>query len=47
MRAEQSFAAASPEEWQGVSPEFDRVVTEDIRDRLSDFTTMGGATMTM
>ena len=47
MRAEQSFAAASPEEWQGVSPEFDRVVTEDIRERVSDFTSPGGATMTM
>jgi len=47
MRAEQSFAAASPEEFQGVSPEFDRVVTEDIRQRVADFTSPGGATMTM
>ena len=47
MRAEQAFSAASPEEWQGVSPEFDRVVTEDIRDRLADFTTIGGGTMSV
>ena len=47
MRAEQSFAAASPEEWQGVSPEFDRVITEDTRERLEDFTTIGAATMSM
>lgn len=44
LRAEQTFAAASPEEWQGVSPEFDRVITEDIRDRVADVTTLGGAT---
>jgi hypothetical protein len=47
MRAEQTFAAASPEEWQGVSPEFDRVITEDTRERLADFTTPGAATLTM
>jgi len=47
MRAEQSFAAASPEDWQGVSPEFDRVVTDDIRDRIDDFTTPGAATLVM
>jgi len=47
MRAEQSFAAASPEEFQGVSPEFDRVVTESIRERVADFTSPGAATLTM
>lgn len=47
MRLEQNLAAASPEEWQGVSPQFDAVVTEEIRDRIGDFTTTGGATMSM
>ena len=37
-----SFARECP-----VSPEFDRVVTESIRERVADFTSPGGATMTM
>lgn len=47
MRLEQNLAAASPEEWQGVSPEFDRVITDAIRERIGEFTTPSGATLTM
>lgn len=47
MRAEQNFAAASPDEWQGVSPEFDRVMTEDIRERIYDVTSLGGVTQSV
>lgn len=47
MRAEQNFAAASPDEWQGVSPEFDRVLTEDLRERIYDTTALGGVTQSV
>jgi hypothetical protein len=47
MRAEQNFAAASPDEWQGVSNQFDSVLTEDIRERIYDTTSLGGVTMSV
>ena len=44
LRNEQTFAAASPEDFAGLSPEFDAVMTEDIRDRIDDATPLGAAT---
>lgn len=46
-RLEDGFAAASPDELQGVSPDFDTVLTEDLRQRIMDVTTPGGATMSI
>ena len=47
VRAEQTFAAASPDEFAGVSPEFDAILTDDIRERIDQFTPLGSATATM
>jgi len=47
LRQEQTTAAAAPDELAGVSTEWDSVLTEDLRRRISDVTTPGGATMSM
>ena len=47
MRAEQNFAAASPDQWQGVSQDFDSVMTEEIRERIYDVTSLGGVTQSV
>jgi len=47
LKQEQTVAAASPEDFMGVSPEFDDIVTEAIRKRISDVTSPGGATLSV
>ena len=47
IKAEQTFAAASPEEFAGVSPEFDAIMTDKIQRRIDQFTPLGGATRVM
>jgi hypothetical protein len=47
LRQEQTVAAASPEEFAGVAADYDSIVTEEIRERISDVTTPGRATMTI
>ena len=44
LRNEQTFAAASPDDFAAVSPEFDAVMTDDIRQRIDDATPLGAAT---
>lgn len=41
-RLEQQMAAASPDQFAGVSPQFDQVFTEDMKQRLDDLTGVGG-----
>jgi len=43
MRADQTFAAASPDEFAGVSPEFDDLLTDEIRRRIEDTTSLSGS----
>lgn len=47
LRGEQNIAAASPDELAGVSPDFDAVVTDEIRSRIADVTKPGGATLSV
>jgi len=44
LKAEQTIAAANPEQFAGVSPDMDAVLTESIRQRIDDLTPLGGAT---
>jgi len=44
LKAEQTIAAANPEQFAGVSPDKDAVLTESIRQRIDDLTPLGGAT---
>jgi len=46
LRREQTTAAASPEELAGVT-DMNEVVTDEIRQRVSDVTSPGGATMSV
>lgn len=46
LKGEQTVAAASPEEFAGIT-ENAEVVTQEIRDRISDVTSPGGATMSI
>ena len=47
LRQEQTLASATPEDFAGMSPEFDNVVTDAIRDRVDDVTSPGMATLSM
>jgi hypothetical protein len=47
LRQEQTVAAASPEDFAGVAENFDDVVTDAIRDRISDVTSPGAATLSI
>jgi len=47
LRQEQTVAAASPEEFAGVAADFDAVVDEQIRARISDVTAPGLATFSV
>ncbi|AFH22520.1 hypothetical protein OSG_eHP28_00140 [environmental Halophage eHP-28] len=47
LRGEQAIAAASPDEFAGVSPQFDMVLTDDIRRRIEDLTPLAGATQSV
>jgi hypothetical protein len=44
LKGEQTIAAASPEEFAGVSPEMDAVLTERLRERINSLTPLGGGT---
>lgn len=47
LKNEQNVAAASPDELAGVSPEYDRVISDSIQESLDGLTTLGGATYTV
>lgn len=47
LKGEQTVAAASPDELAGVASDFDATVTDEIRDRVADVTSPGGATMSV
>lgn len=47
LKNEQNVAAASPDELAGVSPEFDKVLSDGIKESLDGLTTLGGATYTV
>lgn len=42
LRQEQTTAAASPDELAGVGPQFDQLMTEDMRSRINDLTNIDG-----
>lgn len=47
LRSEQTVAAASPDEFMGVSPDWDTVLTDEVRQRIQDVTKPSGATMSI
>jgi hypothetical protein len=47
LRQEQTIASSSPEDFAGISVEFDTVVTDEIRDRVGDVTSPGMASFTI